>query len=511
MIKILPFILLFSTFSMFSQGGSLDTSFGNGGKVVTSINSGADIAYATVLQSDGKILVSGTTNSSISGKDFFCIRYNTNGTLDTSFGTNGIATFDLQGGSDDVAYAMSLLSDGNIILAGFSDDGSNKNAAIIRITTSGTLDTTFGTSGKVYTEFISGRADEIKVIKVHALTGNLIVGGTSSATSTNSQGVIARYTSNGVLDTNFNTTGIVTLPNASGNGTYYHIIEDLAVKSNGKISAIGWINQQGLSWSANHYGCRLNSNGTLDTTFSTDGVIVTNGGFNGDDKSFSLILNSDDSFLFAGGGYLTDLQYDFFLGLYNSSGSTAQGKASFNFATLNKDIIYGSGLDSTGKIVLVGSSVASVSSSTFGLARVNSDYTVDTSFGTSGKVTTTFGTNTTNEAFDTAIQSDDKIIAVGYTGNDIAIARYHATTLSANDFESSSITMYPNPVKNEVTIDLSNKLDFLGKEFQIFDINSRIIFEGKINEILNTIDVSSLQKGMYFIKIDKTLKKFIKE
>ena len=57
-----------------------------------------------------------------------------------------------------------------IILAGFSDDGSNKNAAI-RITTSGTLDTTFGTSGKVYTEFISGRADEIKVIKVHALTG----------------------------------------------------------------------------------------------------------------------------------------------------------------------------------------------------------------------------------------------------------------------------------------------------------------------------------------------------
>ncbi len=511
MIKILPFILLFSTFSMFSQGGSLDTSFGTGGKVVTSINSGADIAYATVLQSDGKILVSGTTNSSISGKDFFCIRYNTNGTLDTSFGTNGIATFDLQGGSDDVAYAMSLLSDGNIILAGFSDDGSNKNAAIIRITTSGTLDTTFGTSGKVYTEFISGRADEIKVIKVHALTGNLIVGGTSSATSTNSQGVIARYTSNGVLDTNFNTTGIVTLPNASGNGTYYHIIEDLAVKSNGKISAIGWINQQGLSWSANHYGCRLNSNGTLDTTFSTDGVIVTNGGFNGDDKSFSLILNSDDSFLFAGGGYLTDLQYDFFLGLYNSSGSTAQGKASFNFATLNKDIIYGSGLDSTGKIVLVGSSVASVSSSTFGLARVNSDYTVDTSFGTSGKVTTTFGTNTTNEAFDTAIQSDDKIIAVGYTGNDIAIARYHATTLSANDFESNSITMYPNPVKNEVTIDLSNKLDFLGKEFQIFDINSRIIFEGKINEILNTIDVSSLQKGMYFIKIDKTLKKFIKE
>ena len=102
MIKILLAASLLSTLSMFSQGGSLDTSFGTGGKVTTSINSGADIAYATVLQSDGKILVSGTTNSSISGKDFFCIRYNTDGTLDTSFGTNGIATFVLQGGSDDV-------------------------------------------------------------------------------------------------------------------------------------------------------------------------------------------------------------------------------------------------------------------------------------------------------------------------------------------------------------------------------------------------------------------------
>ena len=511
MIKILLAASLLSTLSMFSQGGSLDTSFGTGGKVTTSINSGADIAYATVLQSDGKILVSGTTNSSISGKDFFCIRYNTDGTLDTSFGTNGIATFDLQGGSDDVAYAMSLLSDGNILLAGFSDDGSNKNAAIIRITSNGTLDTTFGTSGKVYTEFISGRADEIKVIKIHALTGNLIVGGTSSATSTNSQGVIARYTSNGVLDTNFNTTGIVTLPNGSGSGTYFHTIEDLAVKSNGKISAVGWINQQGLSWSANHYGCRLNSNGSLDTTFSTDGLIVTNGGFNGDDKSFSIILNSDDSFLFAGGGYLTDLQYDYFLGLYNSSGSTAQGKASFNFATLNKDIIYGTGVDSTGKIVMVGSSVASVSSSTFGLARVNSDYTVDTSFGTSGKVTTTFGTNTTNEAFDMAIQSDDKIIAVGYSGNDIAIARYNNATLSVNDFENNAIALYPNPVKNTLYLNFSNDSKYLGKEFQISDVNGRVVLKGTIDEMNKALDVSSMQNGLYFIKIGEVLSKFVKQ
>ncbi|SHJ76086.1 T9SS type A sorting domain-containing protein [Flavobacterium haoranii] len=502
--KLLLIGAFISSIYSYSQDGSLDLSFGTNGKVVTSINNGSDIAYSIKLQQDGKIIVAGMTTSSITGKDFVCIRYNSNGSLDSTFANGGIFTYDLQTGSDDVAYSVDIQSDGKIILAGYSDDGSNKVAALVRLTSDGILDTTFGSSGKVFTDFITGRADEIKVVKIHQLTGNIVVGGTSSVTSTNSQAVIVRYNSSGALDNTFNSTGKVLLPNASGNGTYYYVIEDLAIKSNGKISAVGWINQQGLSWSANHYGCRLNSNGTLDTSFSTDGVIVTNGGFNGDDKSFSMILNSDDSFLFAGGGYLTDLQYDFFLGLYNATGSTAQGKASFNFATLNKDIIYGTGVDSAGKIVLVGSSVASVSSSTFGLARVNSDYTVDSSFGTSGKVTTTFGTNTTNEAFDMAIQSDDKIIAVGYTGNDIAIARYNGNVLSSESFQNDRISVFPNPTSQILYVESNLGIE----EIEIFDSLGRSINSYKLEG--NKIDVSFLSNGIYFLKSKNYIIKFIK-
>ena len=456
----------------FSQSpGSLDASFGTAGKVITSINAGADKAYGVALQSDGKIVVAGMTTSSVTGKDFACVRYNVDGTLDTTFATGGIFTNDVQLGSDDVAYSLAIQSDGKIILAGYSDDGSNKNAAMIRLNSNGTIDTTFGTSGKVLTDFITNKSDEIKVVKIHGLTGNIIVGGTSSTTTTNSQAVIARYTSAGILDTTFNTTGkVTTLPNGSGSGTYYFSIEDLSVKTNGKISAVGWINQQGLSWSANHYACRLNNNGALDTTFSTDGVITANGGYNGDDKSFSMILNSDDSILFSGGGYLSTLEYDYFLGLYDAAGTSAVGKALFDYGSLIKDISYGMGVDSTGKIVLAGSSVTSTTSSTFGIGRVNSDYTIDTTFGTSGKVTTTFGSNTTNEAFDMAIQTDDKIIAVGYTGNDFAIARYLGSTLAVNEFETKKvITIYPNPVKTSL---LFNVLDenLLNNNYQIIDI-----------------------------------------
>jgi uncharacterized delta-60 repeat protein len=509
--KLLQLGIIIIASNVYSQAGSLDSSFGTGGKVVTSINSGADKAYAVALQTEGKIIVAGMTTNASTGKDFACLRYNSNGTLDSTFGTSGIVTNDVQTGSDDVVYSIAIQADGKIILAGYSDDGSNKNAALIRLNTNGTLDTSFGTSGKVLTDFITGRADEIKTVKIHSLTGNIVVGGTSSLTSTNSQAIIARYTSTGLLDTTFNTTGKILLDDDSGSGTYFNVIEDLAVKSNGKISAVGWINQQGLQWSANYYGCRINNNGSMDTSFSTNGYIVTNGGFNADDKSFSMILNSDDSILYSGGGYLSTLQYDYFLGLYDSTGSTAVGKALFDYGSLVKDIAYGMGIDSTGKIVLAGSNVTSITSSTFGIARVNANYTVDSTFGTAGKVTTTFGTNTTNEAFDMTIQTDDKIIAVGYTGNDFALARYNGNTLSNDEFElNKQITLYPNPTKNLLNIDLQNNQSDK-EEFKIFDINGRTILYGNLINGSNHINVENLSKGLYIFNLGNINQKFIKE
>lgn len=80
---------LLISISIFAQDGSLDLSFGTNGKVVTSINNGSDIAYSVKLQQDGKIIVAGMTTSSITGKDFVCIRYNSNGSLDSTF-ANGV-------------------------------------------------------------------------------------------------------------------------------------------------------------------------------------------------------------------------------------------------------------------------------------------------------------------------------------------------------------------------------------------------------------------------------------
>jgi uncharacterized delta-60 repeat protein len=140
--------ILFISLSAKAQlTGGLDPSFGTAGKVITSITTGQDKAYAAAIQANQKIVVAGTSSSSVSGKDYTVLRYNTDGSLDGTFGTSGTVTTDVQVGSDDVAYCLAIQADGKIILAGYSDNGTNKDAALVRYNTDGSIDTTFGNNG----------------------------------------------------------------------------------------------------------------------------------------------------------------------------------------------------------------------------------------------------------------------------------------------------------------------------------------------------------------------------
>ena len=118
--NIITITLIFTTFlitNSFSQNtGELDLSFGNGGKVLTSVSSIEDKAFSTAIQTDGKILVGGYSTSAITGNDFICIRYNTNGTIDNSFGNNGKVITDVQLGSNDAIKSIVLQTDSKILV-----------------------------------------------------------------------------------------------------------------------------------------------------------------------------------------------------------------------------------------------------------------------------------------------------------------------------------------------------------------------------------------------------------
>ena len=125
--------------------GNLDTGFGTGGIVTTAIGSGDDMATGVVAQIDGKIVVAGTSYNG-SNKDFALARYNPDGTLDTSFNGTGKVTTDFRG-NDDFCNGVVLQNDGKIVVVGYSSDGTRNDFALARYNTDGTLDTGFGQAG----------------------------------------------------------------------------------------------------------------------------------------------------------------------------------------------------------------------------------------------------------------------------------------------------------------------------------------------------------------------------
>ncbi len=511
--KLLQFGVFLICLNLFSQEGSLDQSFGNGGKVITSVNSGEDVAKGVVIQTDGKIVIAGYTFSSVFGYDFLCIRYNTDGSLDTSFGVGGVATFDLQTGSDDRANSIDIQLDGKLVLAGFSDNGSDRNGAVIRLNTDGSLDTSFASSGFAITDVFE--SDTYNVVKIHQVTGNIVVGGTSYEDTNKSNGILVRYTPNGALDTSFNGSGMISSlePVIGSNAEVIElIIEDLAIKTNGRITAVGWVNNLASSFPrSDHYQCRINIDGTPDTTFSEDGYdfdVYTTGW----DRTFSIHMYPDDSFIVSGYTEWSTTDYRTYIADTPANGISGNSIDDWiQLSTSSLDSGFGMGLDSSGNIFIGGLTLnTDTNSSSFFLSKVNSgdDNTVDTSFGNSGFVTTNFGTN--SGSYDLKVQTDDKIVLVGYTDNDVALARYNRSTLSLEEFDKKQISVYPNPANTILNIDLTNNI--LSKnQFQIYNLIGKVVMEGKIENETNIINIEKLSQGLYLLKVSNRSVKFIKE
>lgn len=515
--KLVLFIIsIMLTYSLHAQNSlGLDTSYGNLGRVVTSINSGEDVARGGVLQTDGKLVVAGYTFDAVFGYDFICLRYNIDGTLDTTFGSNGISQFDLQVGSDDRALSIDIQLDGKIILAGFSDDGIDRDGAVIRLNTDGTLDTSFGNSGYSITDF--GESDQFNTVKVHLVTGNIIAAGTSYRSTTRSNAVFARYLPNGSLDVNFNTDGkLENLPSPISGTLRELSIEDLAIKANGRITAVGWLEYTGQTGSAaSHYECRLNVDGTFDTTFANNGYdfdILTTA----NDYTYAMELNSDDSFEFAGyTRYITmtgATDRRGYIHRSTSTGSTGFNETIVEFSQSIDEYIFGIGRDSNGNLI-VGGAISDGSSTPnfeFFVSKLdNTGDVFDPNFGNNGLIRTSFSDNAV--ARDLQIQSDDKILLIGYSGDDIAITRYEPQTLSVEDnLDSNNFMVYPNPANDVLNIITSTFFD-QSEPFRIYDLTGRLVRSIEPSGTQFSIDVSDLNTGTYILRADNASYKFQKK
>lgn len=170
----------------YNSDGSIDMTFGSGGKVVTGFTGFAAEALAGTIQNDGKIVAAGYADF-LSGRDFGLARFDTGGTLDTSFGTGAEVTTDFFG-LFDMAFAIAIQSNGKIIAAGFAvnPNTTNRDFALTRYNSHGSLDTGFGVGGKITTDF-GGGFDEAHAVAVQQ-DGQIVVAG-----SGNGSFALARY------------------------------------------------------------------------------------------------------------------------------------------------------------------------------------------------------------------------------------------------------------------------------------------------------------------------------
>jgi uncharacterized delta-60 repeat protein len=189
--------------------GDLDPSFSGHGLYTASIGAGSDVLYSIVIQSDGNLLLGGATSTSVSqANDGLLMRMTPAGALDTAFGTGGRVIADLSGASqNDIIRWISLRTDGKFVACGnWVPSGSVDQGTVARFNSNGTLDTSFSGDGKLAFQFASGVKSVARAV-VSLPDGRVLISGNTSVGSDNSVGV-ARFTSAGVLDTTFNGTGL---------------------------------------------------------------------------------------------------------------------------------------------------------------------------------------------------------------------------------------------------------------------------------------------------------------
>jgi uncharacterized delta-60 repeat protein len=255
------------TMIRYNSNGSLDETFGTNGIVNHNVGAGG---MEIALQPDGKILVGTGVYSALYNADFAVFRFNSNGTIDTTFGINGVAKSGF-GYTEENPTGMLLQPDGKIVLAGYARNGDiNHDICIARFDSNGTLDPTFDGDGKVITDvFGESTVDIIEGVAIQP-DGKLVVAGGRNTSSTFRNAMVVRYNTDGSLDASFDGDGILFYNFITGNNDQ---ATDVAVQSDGKII----IGTQTATDFFNFYLtlARFNPNGTLDDSFDGDGIRVT--------------------------------------------------------------------------------------------------------------------------------------------------------------------------------------------------------------------------------------------
>ncbi len=432
--------------------GSLDISFGTDGKVVTNFDNRSVAGSDVAIDAQGRIVVVGRHVIDDNQGSFYLARYLANGSLDTSFGSGG-QVITPWGPARAGAEGVAIQADGKIVVVGYTTSNHSFASyafAVARYNEDGTLDTNFGSGGQVTTDFAFNTYEYASDVALDSQNRIVVAGITSRGGAASFDFAAARYNSDGTLDSTFGGDGTVSTPFDGGGD---HLANAVAIGAGDKVILAG---SSGTSFNASFAIARFNEDGSLDISFDNDGRVKTNVG--GYASELQAIAIDTEGKIVVGGivadnkwgnlGPGSNLIYqesvlrrEAVIARYNEDGSLdstldGDGSAVLDLGGLHDDI-RDLVIDSSGRIIIGGFDLGfsgyydlgpSTDVNKFAVARFTPDGERDLTFGNAGISTLYFAGNTRSAM--TAISG----LALDISGNIVAAGYHYNETIGRQDF-----------------------------------------------------------------------------
>lgn len=496
-------ITLLSAFGIFAQQpGTLDLSFANNGISLQNYDL-SSLGRAMVVLDDDKILVAGIAENE-TGSNGFIARYLPDGELDVEFGTNGFALLDTPGLYTSF-YAMKLLADDKIVVAGKAYFEGKDHMAVMKVHSTGEIDEDFGTDGSVLVEFEAGSGEQCFAIEEDSEGRLLLAGGTWTGGSP--KPILARLNAAGAIDTSFGDAGFIVPDFTSDQQFPDAKYTCLAFQPDGKILAGGYY---GAVLAINFLVSRFDEDGIADVEFANQGHFEL-GNAVGEYQVHAIHVLDEGQILVGGMVNVTSVP-GFGLMRLDESGAPDMSFGQFGFGSplisLNGSFVFDMTVHPDGNILVAGSS-----NQGFAVARFLPTGFIDFDFSEFG-VAISSVSNGFGQAHAVGVQSTGKIILAGFQHNSqtfinqAAVLRFHndLETTSINEESISDFQVFPNPFSSEFTVqvDLSAAQNL---NFSLFDLNGRLLkqpvshFANSGKQQITFNELNDLPAGVYVLQI----------
>ena len=432
--------------------GDLDPTFGTSGIVLTDVTAGGDWAQNGVILPDGRIVACGIQNS---GAGFLLLRYQSNGSLDPSFGAGGKLQTAMPGSVDQTRIARQ--PDGKLVVAGSYFSSPNHFSVVARYDSNGTLDPTFGTGGRVTQQI--GPIGDVQGLVIQSNGGIVICGSFRVSGSITYLG-LRRYDAAGVLDTGFGVGGTVTRgPGTDNHGYALALQPDGRIVAVGSTDLGGGLGPEMLTFRFKSNGSPDSTFATFGRAITSvslfpefagavalmpDGRVVVGG---------HIGIQSSNTHRYAALRFLPDGTLD---PNFGSAGITLTPEMGI---TTGYAFLTGMVLFSSGRMVLCGQATRLGSSDDFAMACLDSTGAMDASFGNGGQVYTDLAGGGRDIANGVLSESDHKLVVLGSAGTgvlvggpQVGVARYlfdesvvGVAAESARDVDFGLDGIFPNP------------------------------------------------------------------